>query len=514
MPAVIKIALGNLWEHKSKTLILGLLIMLGVMIIVLGNAFLESNKKSLQNDFTANYTGDIMIHGPQPEEGVVTILGVSQKVTINSIPKTPAIADIKKISSVIDEVNAETKNSITDETALITTLVMLSTENVDEDFYPDDDVITESPYGYVFAGDTNTYYSFFDGINILEGTTPSATEPTILIDVRVKEKFEKYYKIPLNVGDKVLATGMYSTSMTLREVTVCGFYSQPNPTTAMMTLCYLDPNTARSFAGLTYGSVYAEDLPDTVDTSLSEFSEDDLFGSSEDFMFDFSDSAVKSTAFTDDEIDGLLGDTSLRDKLNTVDDGAWNFVLLRVKNQNEAPSIINALNTAFEENGMDLHAVDWAQAAYDYVSTGNMLSSVFTVLIAVLAVVVFIVIMNTLIVSVIERTSEIGTMRALGAKRGFIRGLFFTEAVSISVIASILGVIFALILCAILNSMNITIASENARMFLGGGSIAFIPSFGSIISTIIVIVFGSALANLYPVSVALKVTPLKAMTQE
>ena len=67
IPSVVKIALGNLWEHKSKTLILGLLIMIGVAIIVLGNGFLESSKTNLQRDLIANYTGDILIHGPYSE---------------------------------------------------------------------------------------------------------------------------------------------------------------------------------------------------------------------------------------------------------------------------------------------------------------------------------------------------------------------------------------------------------------------------------------------------------------
>jgi ABC-type antimicrobial peptide transport system permease subunit len=128
--------------------------------------------------------------------------------------------------------------------------------------------------------------------------------------------------------------------------------------------------------------------------------------------------------------------------------------------------------------------------------------------------VVFIVIMNTLIVSVIERTSEIGTMKALGASRSFIKKLFFIEAISISVIASLLGIIIALVLCGVLNACDITIANDNVKVILGSGVIGFIPKFGSILGTFIAIVAGSAFANLYPVSLALRITPLKAMNQE
>ena len=60
LPSVVKIALGNLWEHKSKTIILGLLIMIGVCVIILGNSFLESSNNNIKRDMIANYSGDIM----------------------------------------------------------------------------------------------------------------------------------------------------------------------------------------------------------------------------------------------------------------------------------------------------------------------------------------------------------------------------------------------------------------------------------------------------------------------
>ena len=106
----------------------------------------------------------------------------------------------------------------------------------------------------------------------------------------------------------------------------------------MIDLCYIDPNTARSFANLTYGSIFAEELPETVDLGLSSLSEDDLFGSFDDdmfadSMFDISDSSLSDDVLADDYYDNILGDTSLRDLLNTVDDGAWNFLLLKLKDR-------------------------------------------------------------------------------------------------------------------------------------------------------------------------------------
>lgn len=55
-------------------------------------------------------------------------------------------------------------------------------------------------------------------------------------------------------------------------------------------------------------------------------------------------------------------------------------------------------------------------------------------------------ILTIMTISVTERTSEVGLLRALGAKRGHILRLFLGEAVVLGVIGGLLGVIFAIVL--------------------------------------------------------------------
>ena len=65
--------------------------------------------------------------------------------------------------------------------------------------------------------------------------------------------------------------------------------------------------------------------------------------------------------------------------------------------------------------------------------------------------------MNTMVVSVIDRKSEIGTMRAIGAEKKFVKKLFYSEAVILTSLSALGGIIFAFICMAIFNSLNIEV---------------------------------------------------------
>ena len=235
------------------------------------------------------------------------------------------------------------------------------------------------------------------------------------------------------------------------------------------------------------------------------FGDDDLFGDIED-----DDSILGSTA----DFDSILGDTTLRDQLNQTDDGSWQFILAKLDNPRADKKVVAALNKRFKEEGINALAMDWKKAAYSYSGTVEGIGFIFNLLIIILAVVVFIIIMNTMVVSVIERTSEIGTMRAIGAEKKFVKRLFYSEAVILTSLSSFAGIILAFICMAIFNSFNIAITNSIAKMILGGGLLHFSPTPTIILVTIAVALLGSVISNRYPVKSALKITPIKALSKE
>ncbi|MTK13798.1 MAG: FtsX-like permease family protein [Clostridiaceae bacterium] len=108
-------------------------------------------------------------------------------------------------------------------------------------------------------------------------------------------------------------------------------------------------------------------------------------------------------------------------------------------------------------------------------------------------------IMNIMLVSVIERTKEIGIRKAIGAKRENILTQFLIEAGSISGIGGMLGVLFGYAFAYIGNNylkMDITISNNVV-------AVAFL------FSVLVGIVFG-----MYPANKASKLNPIEALRFE
>ena len=510
MKAIINLAIKNLREHKSKTIIISLFLIFGIAIVIMGNSFLESINRGLEKDFRQNYTGDIAIGAKEPKGVRVDIFGVNSVSTSGEVPQIDAILDLEKVEKIIAE-----ETEITKKTKLISAQVIVAKGlEMDMDSIMDRDDLTfdDLPISMLFAGEDDTYWQTFPSVHFVEGTFPAPNTNEVMIDTRVQRAFKGLYREDLNVGDTILMAG--TNMSTIREAKVVGIFDPPNENSAMFQIIYCNPSLARSFADLTYGSNFAQELPDSVDLAISDASEEDLFGSDDDFFgIEEDDSFLASTASDSGSFDDILGDTSLRDKLNQTDDGAWQFILTKVEHPSKTNQIISKLNARFAQEGLNVRAMGWKAAAYSYSGTVEGIGFIFNLLIIILAVVVFIIIMNTMTVSVIERTGEIGTMRAIGAEKKFVKRLFYTEAVFLTMVSAIIGILLSFICMAFFNSLNITITNSIAKMILGGGLLHFSPTLKIILVTVLIALFGSIISNKYPVSYALKITPLKALSK-
>lgn len=80
---------------------------------------------------------------------------------------------------------------------------------------------------------------------------------------------------------------------------------------------------------------------------------------------------------------------------------------------------------------------------------------------------------NTMIMSIYERTKEIGIMKVIGARLKDIKRMFLLEAVLIGFMGGALGVVVSLGISALLNNVGISFISE--MQSVEGGSVSVIP---------------------------------------
>jgi putative ABC transport system permease protein len=114
------------------------------------------------------------------------------------------------------------------------------------------------------------------------------------------------------------------------------------------------------------------------------------------------------------------------------------------------------LNALFREHGRDLEVRDFDELQPQFNLIIGYLAAIFTFIAVIMGVIVLFTIVNTMSMSVMERTNEIGTARAMGVRRSGIRRQFLVEGLLLGAIGATLGVILATLLAVWLNNMGIT----------------------------------------------------------
>ncbi len=105
--------------------------------------------------------------------------------------------------------------------------------------------------------------------------------------------------------------------------------------------------------------------------------------------------------------------------------------------------------------------------------------------------------MNIMLVSVTERTREVGVRKALGATKAFIRLQFLVEAVSISVLGGMFGIVFGIMI------------GNGVSSFIGSGRMSMV----SIIAVIICFIVG-VVSGIYPAIKASNLDPIESLRFE
>src|SRR5215217_8567795 len=118
---------------------------------------------------------------------------------------------------------------------------------------------------------------------------------------------------------------------------------------------------------------------------------------------------------------------------------------------------------------------------------------------------------NTMIMSILERTREIGIMKAIGAEDREIKLIFFVEAAVIGTVGGVIGVLIAWGIDGVANRVAYRfILKPQGASFIDFFSLPIYLSVGAILFAL----FVSILAALYPASRAARIDPVRALRHD
>jgi putative ABC transport system permease protein len=490
MLVLIRIAFRNLREHTSKSIIIGSLIALGVLIIVAGNSLIDTAERGVHGMFIDNYTGDVFISGVSKTPGMsVSLFGLTGGAPGegDSTPLLPELDAIQAHLAADPRVRAVSGQ--------VTGMGLAAIGEKDE-----------RKMSFLFGIDPVTYPQLFPDTKLVEGRYLAPGEDGLVVSKGWLTSAEKELKTPVKVGDRLVINGFGRAGFKIREVTVVGVVEFKAETEGMDLVAWANANTVRILSGV---GLTAEDVVLSREQTalLNATSEDDIFGAGESTM-DAASARTEAGALQ------VIRPAQEQAQASGTDGGSWHFLLVRLKDSRQAPALIAQTNAWFASQGIPALAGGWKAAAGPFSQSIDVVRIVFNIAILIVAIVAIIIIMNTLVISVIERTGEIGTMRALGAHRKFVWLMFLVETLTITIVFGIVGIGLASAAVGIVNMIRIPAGSFFTQILFGGKVLSMRVNPVSFLTTLLMVAGVGLVSHLYPVLVALKIPPVRAMQTE
>jgi len=106
--------------------------------------------------------------------------------------------------------------------------------------------------------------------------------------------------------------------------------------------------------------------------------------------------------------------------------------------------------------GQSLNVLDFRELNPFFVQTVQMFDAIFGFIFMLIASIVLFTVGNTMSTAVMERTVEIGTLRAMGLRQRGVQRLFITEGMLLGVAGAVSGALLALVASTIVNRLGLT----------------------------------------------------------
>jgi ABC-type lipoprotein release transport system permease subunit len=458
----IKIAFRSLLRRPGRMVMIGLLVVFGTFLLVFGETFTRSAKAASEASIINNFTGDFIVYAARSKE-------TPSPFAFNT--PLPNIQDIDGITGYLGGLpEVEAVVPFAQNYSVISVEGPKGRIEMPFIFY----AIPPASYGRAFANARmlkGDYFSSGDGI---------------LISAWQNAQYLKRYNVQLSVGDAVTVLGLSDGGgVNAVPTRVRGIFDPIYYKNVFNYINFIDINTYSrlyNFTGVAKGS-----LPAGLEKGLAAASkgEDDIFA----LAGDSASTKIDTSKLTSESLSG--------------------FTMIAVKLKDHAA--LGPVMARVAARGLGVKLARWDEASGFFARISSALQGFIYFATALIFLVVSFIFTNTLIINIIERTGEIGTMRALGSEKGFIRGIFLSETLMLNGAACLVGLLLSALVILGFSRTGIPLPDTVSQYIIGGGNLPLSLGAVPFVLAPAVVVVVSVLATLYPVRVATSITPLAAM---
>lgn len=236
------------------------------------------------------------------------------------------------------------------------------------------------------------------------------------------------------------------------------------------------------------------------------------------------DAAVAVTATGFDEFAGVdmaAGAKAYRTKLfqrvytqQEIDGGVVRNAAVVLHHKSDIAKVTARILALSDQKGYDLRVQNWREASG---MIGDFMGVIYIVLaVAILGVfgVALFIINNSTVMATIERTREIGTMRAIGAQRNVVLTMFVLESLLLGAIFGLFGTALGVGVVTWMNAVGIPAVNDTLVFLFAGPRLHPTLEPLHIVAALALVMLVTVMSSLHPAWLATRVTPLEAMQED
>jgi len=513
MDLIIKIAWRNIMRHRGKSIVIGVILFIGALLMTVGNGVISGMDKGLRKNIIDGFTGDIVLVSDKQESDAVFMEMMGKSIE--------PVNNFKQVDSVLKTVEGiKSYIPIGKNGAMV-----LNEEGGSPGFT------------YIIGLDFERYQKVFPNtMKAIEGRLLKKGEHGILVPTGArKEMFDQTNIWFVPKGCSIDTANMFKEArealkylVSKDDVVLMGMSADNTSTDIRLGISgIVKYNALNQFWGH-FAIVDIESYrnclgyisaSDKAAVSLTEDQQALLSGSDADLDNLFSETGMitenkfKKTS-KQEPVQTAAASVAVPKKPVDLDDGTYNMVLVKLNDHTALDKMVKQLNEEFKKENIGVRAIPWKKAIGAIGSMSSIIQFALILFVLFLFFVAIIIIINTLSMAALERTTEIGMMRAVGARKGFVSTMFVGETAILSFFFGGIGIITGYIVVNILALMKFTTENDMIQLLYGGDTFHPFLSPLAILVTIIMLAAVTIIAVIYPMFVARSITPLDAIARD